>query len=415
MTKIGDLGTVNGFLDRTTLAADDLIVLQRADGSTALIRADEARTKYAPVGPLARFKTDANSASTTPVRIFGPGDSLAAGLEGTGGSSTNFLNERWPARLMGLLRTRHGVSPGPGGLGYVNILNNEHNGSGAGDAYWTYDATGATIDTNNANAFGHTTITLAANKVITLVYLGTSAKLHYDLGSSAFSYTVDGGGSTTITPAAGSGMKGWTALPVISHGTHTVVITPTSGQIAKVRGAFIYDGDETSGFHYYDNAESGLLGILDSTYAETQKCAAGGCVDPSLVILPFATNDYGASIATATFISSMEDEIQKWNPTNGLVTRWPTILLVAPHERGDDNPGVTSPSWAQYITAFNTIAASEPDHVTFLDMSALMARPTAGNSYSGGKVNSSDLVHLTYGGSGGHAFWASSIDAALAA
>lgn len=344
--------------------------------------------------PLGRFHVMANNAANAPVNILAMGDSLTEGLN-PDTSSSGFIDDRWIEQLTTTLRGNYGA--GVGGVGFVNILNNCANGSTAGTAYWVLGG-GGSADIADARAFAHQTYNTAINEVVTLHYTGTSFKLQYTLGSSAFTVAVDGGSPVTVTPGAGSTYQGWYTSPILSYATHTAVITPTAGQRAKVHGAFVYGGDETKGFHLWDNGQSGLLGVGESGYVPTDQLATGACVNPALVLLSFGTNDYGSHIDTATFVTAMQTII---STVNGLCSIHPSWALIAPHERGD---GSGSPTWAQYITAFQTVTG-----VTFIDMSALMVKPTNGNGHSGGKCTT-DNVHLT---STGNIFWASSIDTAL--
>lgn len=365
-------------------------------GLTGVTGAQGKRGHPNPANPMARFIEAIYDVQTVPVNIFAMGDSLTEGLD-PDISSAGFIDDRWIERFTELTRNRHGIFQG--GVGYVNILNNCNNGSNAGSAYWILGG-GGSVDTSDVRAFAHQTYNTAVNEVVSFHYQGTSFKLQYTLGSSPFTVAVDGGSAVTVTPAAGSTYQGWYTSPVLSNASHTAVVTPTSGQRAKVHGAFVYNGDETKGFHLWDNGQSGLFGVLESSYTPTDQLAAGGCVDPALVLLCFGTNDFGGHISTSTFVSALQTIM---STVNGLCSQAPSWALIAPHERGDD--AGANPTWAQYITAFQTVTG-----VKFVDMSSLMVKPSAGNGYSSGKCNT-DLVHLT---STGNIFWASSIDSALA-
>lgn len=363
------------------------------------------------IAPLGRFHSQVVNIDTTAMHWLAFGDSLTEGLNPST-SSAGFIEDRYVVRLLKLLQAEH-MSGGTGGIGFVNILNNCANGSTAGTAYWTgpgptYAALpiGGSADISDQRAFAHQTYNPAVNEVLVLHYTGTSFQLQYTLGSSPFTVAVDGGAPVTVTPGAGTFYQGSYSSPTLSHAAHIAVITPTSGQRARVHGAHIFDGDEGRGIRLWDNSQSALKALIESTYAPTDQLSTIFCLNPALVTICLGTNDFIAqNISAADFKTAIQQIITN---VKNACTVTPSFLLIIPHEYGADD-GATIP-WSAYVSAYNAVAAEDPANVAVIDMSALMAKPTVANGYSGGKCNS-DQIHLT---STGNQFWASSIDAALA-
>lgn len=394
------------------VADDDRLLLKTAAGSRNLTVADFAA--LATLGPMSRFHTAMLNDPIVSAMLFA--DSLGEGYNPP--TSANFLNDRWWTRLGALLRTRYGLSPG--GLGYVNSVNNCSNGtSGAGDAWWT-DVGSVSSTSTDVRAFGHQTALPAANTVPTLhVANATSFRAHYSRGAATnigdIAVNVDSGAHTwTIAPSPTTGAVDYQGLdtqcPVMSSGSHAASFTPASGKIAHVHGAFHHNGDEAAGLWLWDNSQSGITATLESTYDPIDQIAL--CADTlALVVILLGTNDFGAHTSTASFISAMEALIAS---INAKCPTAPSVCVVAPHERGDAG-GSPSPSWASYVTAYNQIFADDiATQLTLIDMSSKMVKPTDANSHSSGKCNA-DNVHLSSGPSGGNAFYASAIDTDMAA
>lgn len=343
-----------------------------------------------PSSPLHGWKVAAQSGDAWAGTLQ---DSIGEGYNPSGDGGDK-ITDRWLNRFIATERTRYGLSAG--GLGYLNMLNQ------VGATYWSYDSSGASSSTTDGHALAHQSVLLAAGKPATLTAPGTSYGIHYRLGGDAFTVKVDAAAAVTVTPAAGSAYTGIYNTPGVSAGSHAVVCTPVSGAgRLPVLGAIVYNGDETTGIRLADNSQSGETAALETTYTQDDYATTFPSID--LLLINLITNDIGffTPPSTATMAGYWNSLISKGK------AKWPgaSIVLIMPHERGDYSG---SPTWAQYVAAAQAVATAA--NVAFVDMSALMVKPSAGNSYSGGKVNT-DLVHLT---SLGNQFYAASIDAALA-
>lgn len=341
------------------------------------------------------LKAFSNSA-TTPCNWLALGDSVTEGST-NGVVTSNILPIRWVNVLLATLQTQYtaGVG-GPGFLRtyYEHVTAGALTGSAAGANYWTSGGGGTGVS-NDTRAFGSQTYNAAANEVITLHYTGTSFMLQFDLGGSSFTVNVDGGGAVTVTPGAGSTMQGTYSSPVLSHTAHTAVLTPTAGQALKVRGAFIYDSDESTGIHMWEHALGGQT--------STQYIAAGKpgtvtgltdplalCINPVLVTIMLCINDFIFAVNPATSTSNIQTLISN---IRSLCTNNPVFLLCIPFEVGQfyGSPPYTY-AWQQYVAAIKAVAAADPTNICWIDCTPGFTVPSAGNSYDGGRFGT-DLTH----------------------
>lgn len=291
------------------------------------------------------------------------GDSFTEGYQ-----ATNFIDNRWVAKLVsGLQTTYMGAA---GGLGYANIYSTVVPGGGStsGSAYWT-KAHNTLV--NETGTFGYRTYTPDTNEVLTFNYTGTSIKLHYRQGTASnvpFTVNVDSGGAVTVTPSTtgGANNQGTYSTPVLSHGAHSAVITPQASGIAYIKGAFVYDGDETTGIRIWDNAQYGytstnFLSLFCDTPSLTDTMSTNLCANPDLVIVMGGLNDGNAGIGTTTFQTNLQSIITN---IKSFCTNSPSFLLVGEYNA----PSLYGGDQSAYYATMQTVAMYDSANVTYMSL-----------------------------------------------
>lgn len=161
---------------------------------------------------------------------------------------------------------------GDGGSGYQGMVFSDTFLSGAPEgAYEHYQSVGnAWVETPNAGAITTPTFAfgpsvgalyIAGGATVDITFSGTELHLWFFNAheSSPFTYKIDGGSATTITPGAGMGadlaMIRYAAASGLSAGTHTVRIT---GGTTAVRFAGI-DAENVSGVVANNYSRAGMV------------------------------------------------------------------------------------------------------------------------------------------------------------
>lgn len=397
MRRLYREGVANGFLTAATVADDDLVfACDPVSGDPVLVPVSVLREVYFVDPALARFRAAALNADAQTVNILAFGDSITMGsLTGPAHDCTNYIDDRYLTQLVRLLQTEY--TAGVGGVGFVNSFP-AINGSAGGTCYPTYSG-GGQLSFNtfggDLQCFGGRQYEPVINEVLTWHFFGTSIKpIHKKgvAGLGAIDWTVDDVPQTQIVPATTGGQHstGRASSAVFAQGTHTAVFTPASGKIAYVRGVDVKDGDDTNGFAVYEHAWLGIKSstVLGGTAGLTDQLTV--CADPALVIIELGVNDAFTVNPTAaqwkTNILAIIANIK------ALCTVNPSFVLLMMYD-------TVGSAWADYVTKAYEIAAADPDNVSVLDLTLVMARPTSGNGWDGGLVHT-DGTHPT---SEGHA------------
>lgn len=302
------------------------------------------------------------------VNIMCIGDSITEGY-----AATNFIDNRYISVMVNnLQRSYKGAA---GGLGFANIYSAAVPGGGStsGTAYWT--KAHSTQVTGQSGTFGDRTYTPDVNEVLTFNYTGTSIKLQYAQGTGSnvpFTVNVDGGGAVTVTPSTTGGLNNQAtySTPVLSHSTHSAVITPQASGIAYIKGAFVYDGDETAGIHLWDSGHYGytstdIVGSSASSGSLTDLMSTNLCSQPDLVTIMLGLNDGQISMTAATFYSNMKNIIA--NIATNCTTR-PSFLLVAEYNAPSGYGG----SQSGFFSVMQQIASEDTDHITAISLIGVM-------------------------------------------
>ena len=342
---------------------------------------------------LDRVRSALSAAGTSPCNIIVFGDSVSQGFGSNNpGAAFPIVDSRYSAKLARNLQAHY--QAGVGGLGYVNGSELSNN-SPAGSAYWTWSSgDSGTTDSRNFNGEIET---IAANETVTLHWTGTSIKFQHQRGISGLgtlSVVTDGGSADTITPASTGGLdyQGSYTSALYSHGTHTSVVTPSSGKTPFICGAQIFDSDEGKGIRVFNHGRVGQVsgGVADmfSVAGLTDPLSATLCVNPALCIIFLGINDCVLGVSTATYQANITQIIAN---VKSMCSQNPSFLLLGPY---DISSASGHPDIGPYNTALAAIAAADPSNVAFLDLRTI------------GTISMSDTVHAN---STGHATIASAL------
>lgn len=344
---------------------------------------------------LRRFRQQLANTGSAPLYWLAIGDSITEGA----GAST--LDKAWIHLVRAGLQRQY-TPAGKGGFGFLNTSaktgtgtpNPNLNGSGSGSAYWTFSGGsegGSTGQT--AGLLGLRRRVLATSETATLTFTGTGVDVHYTLGGTAFTYAVDGGSTTTITPGAGTAKTGKTAITGLSSAAHSIVFAPSGATTMPLLGVTIHDGDEAGGVWLLND---GQFGITSGTVAAAT--GPGGATyltdiltlwpNPALVTIHLSTNDPANSITPAQTAANLTTIIAN---VKAKCTINPSFLLVVPAVTGGNASAATP--WSQYVAAIKGVQAADPTNVAVIDLTAdFVEPPSTANSNSQG-VFSTDNTH----------------------
>ncbi|ACU39427.1 SGNH/GDSL hydrolase family protein [Actinosynnema mirum] len=281
-----------------------------------------------------------------PVRIVCVGSSTTAGLNAT-------QPDRRYASALG-----HAIR------GYLGTVGGWH--LRGIDPAWS--TTGTTSDVGRG--LGLHSRSLAAGATMTTPSVqatGFTILFEQGAGAGAFTWAVDGGSTTTVTPDTGNSQvrhDGSVYVSAGSLGAHTLTITATAATV--ISGVYVHNGDQTAGVQVFNAGSSGT-GSADWTgtgapmLTHLSRIAA---LDPSLVIVMIGSNDSGGSVdPRGAYRANVRQQVAQ---IRAACPRRVSILLVHSYGRYD-LPNATY-RWSQYGAALAEIAASTPD-VDVLDLS----------------------------------------------
>jgi lysophospholipase L1-like esterase len=315
----------------------------------------DAKKNYVPQAntDLRPFYAALANVASTAVDVLVIGDSIVEGEQASAYST------RWIDRLLAQLRQNFQPANVPGGRGYVPAYYAVAAPTGQGFTYGGVLNTDYSLGTLYGLGRRHVNL-LTATGTMTLSFTGTAFDLLYTRNlTSSFTYAVDGG--TPVTVAAGA--AGHTKVSVTSLGgtTHTLVITQATGT-PTIEGVMVYNGDESSGVRLWDGAHYGFTSSSFSSNQSWKDSIAD--VGPELVIIALGVNDYGTSVASATYKTNLQSIITAVRA----MTSTAPILLVADYQRGG---GPFAELWSAYVTAMSSIADADST-IALLDLTKHM-------------------------------------------
>lgn len=334
---------------------------------------DRARSLYLPTASVqAKARAALGRAATgSLVNMCCIGDSKTAGY------IAGQINS-WPSQLRAALAA-WGVPSA--GTGLVPVAN-----SGATDSRWT-----GTTGTWSDNFFYSTSSTSGASKTFTSDVAGTVVDIYYFGTSAAFTYSIDGGAATTVTPAGG-GTVGKTSVTGLANTTHTVTVTASSASAVYLIGICVR---QTSGLLIHN---FGLVGSMASAWTSTaftqpSMIALSNSLAADIVSIEIGSNDAGNSVALSTYVSNLTTA---W----GLYSGAARIAIV-------QSPRGTLTTWPSFASAVYDQA--EAAGAPLIDLSDRWGSAANGNALG---LLGSDSLHET---AAGHADVARAVRSALAA
>jgi lysophospholipase L1-like esterase len=338
---------------------------------------------------LATLKAAVANRNNAAVRILALGDSRTEG-------EANTVANRWVNKLAGLLRTAYPVSGAAGGLGYIpglfvsaTTLTNPHSYTGTKSALSGGLGGGTAVSTGRGYQ-------LSAGATVTRVFTGTGIDIVYTKGTTAgsFSYTIDGGSSTTVNANQAATSSGNVeAVRGLTSASHTLVITAVGTTFFE--GTTAYDGDESKGFNVFEGGHSGAT-TGDAIQTSSSAYDPYRMVAPHLVILDFTTNDWLVGGAPTSRISPRQTEanLRDLIAAARSADTDPSIILVEPVKRGVINTTVAVKGpWSEYTQAIRRVAKAD-GRVTLFDQQAAL-----GDFSTGSNANAyTDQVHFSVAG-----------------
>lgn len=332
-------GTVSG---APTTAGAYTATYTATDAASATSSAADAFTiAAAPTAdPWAKWRGTAvpgMQAKNRLAKILTIGDSI---LEGQGATAKA---NRIVDQLLTRIRSRYSLSAG--GAGYIPAWYAVHTVS----TPWAAPAT--TTGTQSSLEQGARSITLAAGQYVEWAGLvGTDVDVLVRDATSGGDLlaSVDGGAGTTLDCNSVSGVSKVHPLTLGAHGTHTLRLTATGGQVV-VGGPVVYDGDKAAGVTMWDCTHTGYA----SGNFGTDQSNGWANFAPDLVIYDLFNNDFLlTSTAPATTAARFASFI-------GSIPGTPTVVLLIPYDvpslQGTNGGGYT---FQQYIDAMTAQAAS---------------------------------------------------------
>jgi lysophospholipase L1-like esterase len=330
---------------------------------------------------LMAFRAALANRDASPVNMLFVGDSIT---EGTGATA---MANRWQSRLAEMVRTRFPV-PGVVGVPIPHLPGLKTNGV-------TYPYPIAQAGTprlggaGNAVAYGlgrRTDPLTAPSQSDTFTFVGTSFDVFYAdaTDGGVMSIAIDGGTPALVdtrnAAPIGSGLK-WSS-PALAPGSHTVVIgydnTSQANSVANFEGVYLYNGDETKGFRFWDSGHHGYNSASwlspPLTYQRSFRATKA-----DLVIIELGANDLTNGVTAAQFQTNIADLIATIRTQLAEVQKFPpSIVLMMLWERttGGASGFTATEPWKNYVDAAQTIADGD-DRITVLDLSQRMPSPVA--------------------------------------
>ena len=248
---------------------------------------------------LGRAKSGAGAA-----KIGFAGDSTTAGYQAT--ASTQSV----PIVVRDLLS-----ASGYPIMGTGPVVGNPGGGPGGFlDSRWSF--TGSWTTQAGNNNFLYQTTASGATATFTSDKPGTVVELRYMNNGGAFTYAIDGGAATTVTPT-GAGTLASVTVTGLANTTHTLTITTTSTSPfylvwADVRGA-------TSGVLI---ANFGVCSSTTGDWVNGNFYFPGNMMAdwaPDVTFLNLGINDVGGSVATSTIKANLQTLITQFKASGDVI------------------------------------------------------------------------------------------------
>ncbi|ACU35588.1 SGNH/GDSL hydrolase family protein [Actinosynnema mirum] len=283
--------------------------------------------------------------SIEPVRVVCIGSSTTAGLNATA------PDRRYSTALGHAIRARLGATGGT----YLRGI----------DTAWS--TTGTTTDVGRG--LGLHSRSLAVGATMTTPSATCSGwTIYFEQGgtSGAFTYAIDGGSATTVTPDTTNSQirhDGSVYVSAGSLGAHTLTITATAATV--ISGVYTHVNDQTSGVQVFNSGSSGTssadwTGTGSPFLTHLSRISA---LDPALLIIMIGSND-STGVDPALYRERVREQVLKTRAACPTAT---SVLLV--HSFGRlDLPNPPWP-WAAYGRALTDLAKDLPD-TDVLDLTA---------------------------------------------
>ncbi|MGB4768514.1 MAG: SGNH/GDSL hydrolase family protein [Candidatus Saccharimonas sp.] len=276
------------------------------------------------------------------------GDSTTEGERGTLGTG------RWVDSFQRLLRRTYQPDGVPGGFGFIpsfyqtNYLPDQ----------WALTGSPAN---NSAYGIGLRCIHLVNNtQTATATFYGTGIEIHYtkSAATGVMGVSIDGGAVQNVNTSNGSGISsdGVWASPLLTRGSHTVVVSWVSGGIVYFEGAHILDGDENSGIHTYEAGHASFRSghFAPGTDYWTKRLTV---LQPALITIQLGANDCFQGYTATVFKTNIQTLISR---IKARVTITPTIILTSLY-----TPSGSEATWPAFQQAMREIAAADPAVILF--------------------------------------------------
>lgn len=217
---------------------------------------------YLPDGWDTGWKASKATAGSTPIWVTACGDSITAGQK-----STTYLTQGFCSILRDALQAKYGSYADFHNATLVDSLNLVN----VPPLPWTF--TGA-FTLSTSTGFGGTLQTTAAGTATYVTPKACTAVdlYYYDLIAGSWSWTLDGGAPTTVTPPANGGVKKISIGSGLANTTHTIVITWISG-VLRIAGASSVYSSTGVGFGHI-----GVGGLQTTAYISTGDTAQSNLI-----------------------------------------------------------------------------------------------------------------------------------------
>jgi hypothetical protein len=306
-------------------------------------------------------------------KILAIGDSI---LEGQGATAKG---NRLLDQLLDKIRVRYGLPAG--GVGYVPAWYAVHTDS----LGWAAPAT--TTGTQSGFEQGARSVTLADGQYVEwagLVGTDVDVLVRDSVSGGDLLASVDGGAATTLNCHTTGGASKVHPLSLGAHGTHTLRLTATGGQVI-VGGPVVYDGDKNAGVTLWDCTHTGYA----SGNFGTDQSNGWANFAPDLVVYDLFNNDFLLT-GTAPSVTA-----QRFTNFLAAIPGTPTVVLVVPYNvpalQGANSAGYT---FQQYIDAM--VAALGSNGVVFNLRNYYPTVPA--NYIASDGVHPSDVGHVAFAG-----------------
>lgn len=299
-----------------------------------------------------RLKTWLTQVSQVEAGLAARANVVSLGDSITDGSGAGRAELRYASWMRdGLQKAHAGVI---GGRGFIPAI---HGVSNIPDEI-TFSA-GVTLNraTSNIWGLGRRGVQLTSGQTATLEIFGDRVGVMYTGTAGSISVAIDGGTATIIPAATGTDLDKtgllWTS-PALTHGQHTVVVTPATTTAIILDGMVEWDRDYDRGITFWDGSHNGTrLDHFDGLAANTGRWAdALASVQPHLVTIAFGTNDSRQADQTTYNASTFATRLTRLvNLIRTKTTTSPSILIII-----QPQPGSGSTDWTGYMASMRKVA-----------------------------------------------------------